>query len=218
MRAWRAQKAGFNPGQPRVPAGNSGGGQWTSRDRSAQSNLDADLLESDAEDGSIDDAQLGAQSILDDAAEPSIQLVSDESESDRLLNRHISEQHIDKTDDELIARIQREQIRGIFVSTGLDRNGAFDSIESARDLIQQTINNNSDVVARVASGRSTDAFLTWRFGRVTGREAILDLQTSTVRMRKTYEVGVAIVHDPNSLSGYRIVTAYPRNYNSRIGR
>jgi hypothetical protein len=148
--------------------------------------------------------------------DPDLRLVQDTS--DRFLNRHIIEEHVGKTDEDLKTRIRESQIRGLFARIGMDRNGSFDSIESARDLISQTIGNNLGDVARVASGDIEGKFLIWRFGYQIGREAILDTPDSDVRMRPTYEVGVVIVHDPRSDFGYRVVTAYPRNYNPRTGR
>jgi hypothetical protein len=100
----------------------------------------------------------------------------------------------------------------------MDRNGSFDSIESARDFISQTIANNPGDVARVANGEVEGKFLVWRFGYQTGREAILDTPDSEIRMRPTYEVGVLIVHDPRADFGYRVVNAFPRNFNPRTGR
>ena len=58
----------------------------------------------------------------------------------------------------------------------------------------------------------------WRFGYQTGREAIMDPPGSEIRIRPTYEVGVYVVHDPRSDFGYRVVSAYPKNYNPRTGR
>lgn len=86
------------------------------------------------------------------------------------------------------------------------------------NFILRTIEYNQDAVARVAKGQSPDAFLTWRFGYETGREAYLETPDSDVRIRKTYSVGVYIIHDPRSKLGYRIVSAYPRNFNPRTGR
>ena len=91
-------------------------------------------------------------------------------------------------------------------------------MESARDFISQTIANNPGDVARVANGELNESFLVWRFGYQTGREAIMDPPGSEIRMRPTYEVGVYIVHDPRSDFGYRVVSAYPKNYNPRTGR
>jgi hypothetical protein len=58
----------------------------------------------------------------------------------------------------------------------------------------------------------------WRFGYQTGREAMLDAPDAEVRMRPTYEVGVLIAHDPRADFGYRVVNAFPRNFNPRTGR
>jgi CDI toxin RNase A-like protein len=182
-------KTGFNPDQPRVPTGNPDGGQWTGV------------------------GGQGARQVRLAGERP-----GSEEHRDPLLNRHIIDQHVGKTDEELKARIRREQFRGLFLTAGRDRNGSFDSIESARDFIERTIENHPESVASVASGRSKQEFLTWRFGYVTGREAYLDPRTSDVRIRNTYNVGVAIAHDPSAESGYRVVSAYPRNYNPRIGR
>jgi hypothetical protein len=150
------------------------------------------------------------------SADGEAQLIQDNS--DRLLNRHIIENHVAKTDEELKARIQREQFPGLFRTIGRDRNGAFDSMESARDFISQTIANNPGDVARVASGQEKETFLVWRFGYQTGREAFMDPPGSEIRIRPTYEVGVYIVHDPRTDFGYRVVSAYPKNFNPRTGR
>ncbi len=92
-------------------------------------------------------------------------------------------------------------------------------MESAQDFIKRTIDMNPEAVLRVASGRSRREFLTHRFGFETGREAYVDPpDIDIIRVRRTYEAGVVIVHDPNSELGYRIRTAYPRNYYPPIGR
>jgi hypothetical protein len=150
-----------------------------------------------------------------------VTLVADDDHSgnDRYLNPHIMDRHVGKSDAELIARIRRSQYHGWFTSAGRDRNGTFASVEAARDFIKRTIDNNPEAVSRVVSGQSQYEFLTWRFGHMTGREAIMDSPDSDIiRMRVTYNVGVLIVPDPNSEFGYRVHTAYPRNYNVRIGR
>jgi hypothetical protein len=115
-------------------------------------------------------------------------------------------------------RVERSQFRGLLFSSGLDRNGSFRSVEDARDLISRTLALNQAEVAQVAEGRRADAFVIHRFGFVTGREAVIEPLGSPIRMRPTYEVGVEILHDANRPEGYRVVTAYPRNYNPRTGR
>jgi hypothetical protein len=178
----QADEHKYSPDQPRVLAGNPGGGRWTS--------AAGNEAGSDASD----------------------------FEKDRYLNKHIVDNHVGKTDEELKERIRNAQVRGLFVTVGMDRNGSFDSVESAKDFIKRTLDYNPDAVSMVASGRSPDAFVTWRFGNETGREAYLETPDSDIRIRKTYNVGVFIAHDPRSELGYRIISAYPRNLNPRIGR
>ncbi len=124
----------FNPEQPRVPAGGPHGGQWVSE---------------------------GAQGTPTQIAGPAPGIGHNQRP---VLNRHIVENHVGKTDDELNARIRREQFRGVFVTIGRDRNGSFDSMDSANDFIRRTIENNPEMVSGVGRGESQDAFLTWRFG------------------------------------------------------
>lgn len=199
----------YSPDQPRVPAGSSEGGQWTSGRGQG----------TEGSDGIGDDRSVYSDAVsqtADDEENPASQPVQDAT--DRLLNNHIIRDHVAKTDEELKARIRAEQFPGLFRTIGRDRNGSFDSIESARDFISQTIANNPGEVARVTSGELRDSFLVWRFGYQTGREAIMDSPGSEIRMRPTYDVGVYIAHDPRADLGYRVVTAYPRNFNPRTGR
>lgn len=84
--------------------------------------------------------------------------------------------------------------------------------------LRKTIVNNPGEVAKVASGEKKEAFLTSEYGRETGREAYLDSPDPEIRTRTTSGVGVLIVHDRSSGAGYRVVTAFPRNYNARVGR
>jgi hypothetical protein len=88
-------KTGFNPDQPRVPAGNSDGGQWTS---GAAAVGDSAAIGND-------------ESSNDGDADATPQLVQDRA--DRLLNSHIIENHVTKTDEELKARIRESQWRGL---------------------------------------------------------------------------------------------------------
>jgi hypothetical protein len=194
------QKANFNPDQPRDELG-----RWSDAGGAADGGGSGDNEGTENDDRS---------NVADEEAVP--EPVQDRT--DRLLNRHIIENHVAKTDEELKARIQREQFPGLFRTVGRDRNGTFDSMESARDFISQTIANNPGEAARVASGQEKESFLVWRFGYQTGREAIMDPPGSEIRMRPTYEVGVYIVHDPRADFGYRVVSAYPKNYNPRTGR
>lgn len=144
---------------------------------------------------------------------------NDRPGNDRYLNPHILQDHVGKTDAELVERLKALRSRVLIYDVITDRNGSFTSGESARDFIIRTIDMNHETVERVARGQLPGAFLTWRFGGGTGREAILiQHDPEIIRVRKTYEVGVYIVYEPNSEFGYRVRTAYPRNYNPRLGR
>jgi hypothetical protein len=66
-------------------------------------------------------------------------------------------------------------------------------------------------VDEVASGRMTSAFITHRFGFVTGREAIVTPIERSIRVRRTYGIGVVIDHDRRTPRGFSVRTAYPRN-------
>jgi hypothetical protein len=230
-------EAKYSPSQPRVAAGNPRGGQWTDRSggqstvagpsQDADQSQNADLTRPM---GNVDLGAVSESSELGDLFQikpndtrvDGVRLAGDdrplEINPNELVNRHILEEHVGKTDEELIARIRQSQDTGLFYRSGLYRNGSFDSVESARDFISQTLQGNSQAVQQVASGQQNDLFLTQRFGYRTGKEAYLDLNTFQIGMRPTYEVGVAIMHDDSRSSGYRVVTAYPRNYNPRIGR
>jgi hypothetical protein len=78
--------------------------------------------------------------------------------------------------------------------------------------VNRTLERNKATVDMVASGKLQDAFVTARFGFITGREIFRPDPTERYYyFRPTYGVGVDIRHDPGSSRGYRVHTAYPRN-------
>lgn len=80
-----------------------------------------------------------------------------------------------------------------------------------------TIDFNPETVVRVASGDEKDAFLTWRFGYPTGREAYRIPQYSeNIRFRKTYMVGVRIVHGEVGGTLYRIYDSWSTELNAVV--
>jgi hypothetical protein len=109
------------------------------------------------------------------------------------------------------------------VSTTIDRgqtiafsyarkaNGSFDSGESANDFVNRTLEQNRNQVEAVATGPSIEAFITYRFGYKTGREAFREDADAAPYLRDTYEVGVLIRHDPRAARGYSVITAFPKN-------
>lgn len=91
---------------------------------------------------------------------------------------------------------------------GIKRDGSFDSIESANDLVNQTIESNRTSVDRVASGADARKFIKKLFDRKTGREAY-STDEGIVYMRDTYSVGVELRYDSTSPRGFRVRSAYP---------
>lgn len=126
----------FNPLQPRVPAGNPDGGRWTRGNASDQ-----------ADDGSLIQPAAGRERDRISGAELA---------KDPYLNRHIVDRHVGKTDAEMIecvADSYRRKVLGLLPPTfPLIRDGSFDSIESARTFIRETLEKNRDAVQRVAEG------------------------------------------------------------------
>lgn len=181
----------LNPSQPRVPAGEPDGGQWTKGGDGSQS-------------PSQDDGKLIFVADRDDRRY-SVDLREEENDGGHALKSHVG-----KTDLEMLQRVRAEQYHTYFVSSGRRRDGSFSSIEAANDFVNRTLEANSTEVDSVADGRMDEAFITHRFGYPTGREAY-STDGLEPYMRNTYSVGVFIVNDPNRFRGYRIITAYPRN-------
>lgn len=184
----------FNPLQPRVPAGTSDGGQWTGGNAQGASN----------------------ESFIQPAAgRESDRLSGRELAQDPYLNRHIMDEHVGRTDKELMARVSEMQggrVFGLLPSPAdKKRAGTFETIEAAKGYISETLARNEEQLNRVAKGLEEMAFLESRFGYETGREAVSIPRNTPIRMRKTYGVGVLIAHDPSNSKGFRIITAYPNN-------
>lgn len=180
----------YHPDQPRVPAGNPHGGQWT---------------DGDAGDGrpAGDDARIVPVGDRDDRR----YRVDLEEEKDQ---GHTLRDHVGKTDDAMMQRVLRERSRSLLVSSGRKRDGSFSSREAANDFVNRTLQNNAATVDAVAEGKVLDSFVTYRFGYPTRREAYSTVDIEPY-MRTTYGVGVFIVHDAQAARGYRVITACPRN-------
>ena len=180
----------YNPGQPRVPAGQPDGGQWTSDNGSEELKIG-------------DDAHLILVSSEDDQ-KYKVDLRAEEGRGGHTLGRHVG-----KSDDELSDRVRKSQWRTLFYNGGERRDGSFPSIDSANSLVNTTIDENKSEVDLVASGSSEGVFIKKQFSYKTGREAYSN-NDGVVYVRDTYGVGVYLRHDPNSSRGFRVRTAYPR--------
>ncbi|MBI1867666.1 MAG: hypothetical protein HYS06_05150 [Methylocystis sp.] len=126
-----------------------------------------------------------------------------------------TKRHVGKKDDELLAEIESERTEvrtpfGLIVKYK-PAIGSFDSIESANDFVNRTLEANKSFVDAVAEGRLEFATLERIFGYRTGKEAYLESGIAQPIIQRTYAVRVVIHADPNSARGYRVRTAFPFN-------
>jgi len=196
-------KANFNPAQPRVPAGNPDGGEWTSTGGSAGRNYPRII--SDATPDNL--WKPGAQ-YAQDATQRRYSVILREEEA---RGGHAIRDHVGKNDEELLARVRVDQGQAGIYYYARKRHGSFESTEAANDFVNRTLEQNKSVVDLVASGRMDRYFVTARFGYVTGREAFRPNPDAGPYLRNTYGVGVEIRRDTSAQRGYRVITAYPRN-------
>jgi hypothetical protein len=223
----------YSPDQPRVPPGNLDGGQWTSENGSGAS--DSTAGSSDVADGTAEPVQYAAldtgtrtdptESVPDpqahdDSAESRVaqasnwrsqpvNLVEDEEPNGP---GHAIAKHVDKTEAELTEQMQQESYYGPFEDWIRYREGSFYSIESANDLVNRTLQANSGKVDLVASGKLTSDYIDHDLGFITGYEMYRPDPYATPEPRATYGVGVVILYDAASPRGFRVLTAFPRNF------
>src|SRR5262245_21655404 len=130
VRLYLVIKAGFNPDQPRVPAGNPEGGQWTYGLGAGESTT------------------LPATDIADERPPSRYAVILMEEE---LVGGHTIERHVAIPDVELLARIERETIHGFFVDDVPIRVGTFVSLESANDDVNRVLGSDPAKVDAVAT-------------------------------------------------------------------
>ena len=130
---------GYDPNQPRVPAGSSEGGQWT-----------------DGGEGGSYPSEDGAWITLvsdNDDRRLSVDLGEEEARGGHTLRKHLG-----RTDDEMRERVQRSAWWTMPGRGGLRRNGTFASQDAATNLINQTLRKNAEIVNEVASGKRASDF------------------------------------------------------------
>lgn len=194
LRLALALKANFDPNQPRVPAGQPDGGQWT--------RVEGYARESDRE----------LQRIAQSEPQRPYTVNLDEEE---LRGGHTKRVHVGKTDAELIDVLNRDW-RKAWIAGGeafffRPAQGSFLSLEAANDLVNRVLEANRDRVDRAAAGEVDFIIAEKRFGYVTGKEAFREDGRAAARIRKTYGVRVVIKHDPSRPRGYSVHTAFPVN-------
>ena len=218
----RAQEAKYSPSQPRVPAGNSRGGQWTDRgggqgtgtslaqpmgnvgigDVSGSSELD-DLFQIKPDETPV----IGEQVAGERQGGYPVDLLEERERGGHAIEGHIRSDRSLRSD--LEARVAEAVRKGDSVSDM--RQGSFSSLESANKLVNSTIARNSEQVDRVVNGGSPQEKLDEDFPTPTGREAVARTERSQIYIRDTYSVRVVIVPDGSVAKGFRVETAFPMN-------
>ncbi len=223
----------YSPDQPRVPAGNGReSGRWTDGEVDGSSSdsqgvnhpvephiqlasndqrrLPSNLTEEAASNGLTADHPI--DSLIQLAAAKDwrslpVNLVEEEAPNGP---GHAISAHVARTEAQLRAEFPPDA-HSWAADFGRKREGSFDTIENANDLVNRTLRAKAAQVDRVASGQVSWDWIEYRFGFVTGYEVYRpnDKEFTT---RKTYGVGVVIWHDASSPRGFRIRTAYPMNF------
>jgi hypothetical protein len=194
------RKAGFDPDQPRVPAGNSDGGQWTSGGGEGAGRDDPTVL-SDATVNNVFGP--GTRLAANDGA-TRIDLQEEEASGGHAISAHVN-----RSPEALVAQARENFDRNPGARDS--RSGSFSSLEAATKLVNSTLAQNRDTVDRVATGELSRAMVFAQFNSVTGIEAVIPRIHSQPYFQETYGVGVMIVHDRFSSHGYRVLTAFPNN-------
>lgn len=175
--------------QPRVPADNPGGGQWTRIGADAESDHRRRLAQGgDRLEGYPVDLR-----------------------QDELRGGHTIREHVGKSHRYLTERVQREGFQIIErgdLFRGLSRS-SFASLDAATRLVNATLAQNRNAVDRVARGERPLDLISARFRSATGYQAHLPTLHTRPFIRETFGVRVIIVRDPGTERGFRILTAYP---------
>ena len=202
-------KAGYDPNQPRVPAGSSDGGQWTDGGGGGGSSSSGRVRVAQADTGTLNDA--GEQERFIQLAQAEGRRYTVNLDEEEANGGHTLKLHIAKNDLEVRQLLEARTGRFATISAYAAVESAFDSKESANDYVNRLLQENAGDVDLVAEGVLEEKWLTKRFGYVTGREAFRQGSIDNVVVRKTYNAGAFIVHDARSPRGFRVITAYPFN-------
>lgn len=218
-RVYESIERKYRPDQPRLPAGRSDGGQWTNDDGAGGDSASHPSTTEPTAGSGRSDSRVLSDATRETYLKPGARLAANDAERRYTVNLGEEEQrgghtlrdHVGKTDEELLQVMNAERGDVGFYGYVRQRQGTFESAESANDLVNRTLERNTAAVDEVASGNQDKGFLTSRFGHITGREAYRPNPDADPVLRNTYGVGVGIVHDARTSRGYRVYTAYPRN-------
>ena len=207
----------YDPGQPRVPAGNPDGGHWTSTGASniGPANVD-DFYDRDFQPSPTRGEEYDVAVI--DSPQQYVVNIAEEEHTPFKKGGHTITEHVGKTEGELIRRMdQNRKIKQVGpFSERYDFEeavGTFENVARASELINTVLQNNKEFVDAVASGAmGTDGrAVQMRFGRITGLEAYRTHFSANVSFRYAYSVRVVIRYAPDRKRGYNVLTAFPTN-------
>jgi hypothetical protein len=212
----RLEEAKYSPSQPRVPAGNPRGGQWTDRsggqsqgtgvaqpmgnvdigDVSGSSEL-GDLFQIKPDETRVEGVQL--------AGEP-VDLLEQEQRGGHTIGEHAG-----MTYDYLKSRSRDEARRTLERGDYFDgfSVGSFTSVQSANRLVNSTISENQDKIDQAIRDGEPFVLISKSFKSPTGYEAYLARANAEPVIRNTFGVEALIRPDPGSARGWRVHTAYP---------
>jgi hypothetical protein len=214
----RLEESKYSPSQPRVPAGNPRGGQWTDRsgDQSEGQSQGTGLAQPMGDIGDVGgSSELGDlfQIKPDETHVDGVQLAGDPVDLLEQEQRggHAIGEHAGRTYDYLKSRA-RENAQNI-LDRGDDFRGAsvgsFTSVQSANRLVNSTISDNQDKIDRGIRDGEPFVLISKSFKSPTGYEAYLARAHAEPYIRDTFGVEVLIRPDPGSARGWRVHTAYP---------
>jgi hypothetical protein len=226
----RELEAKYSPSQPRVPAGNPRGGQWSNRNEGGAGFGElgsGDGTEggssSDGEGGGVDASDVNSGTVSENFSDSIVKVAADDSErrysvdlrEEEARGGHTLREHVGKTDAYLIglmnADYERSTSGNVEITRFRDAEGSFATPEQANDYVNQLLKLERDKVDQVATGAEKRLTLESRIGSVTGYEAFRPNGDSDPYIRDTYGVRAVIVNDSRSPRGYTVRTAFPVN-------
>jgi uncharacterized protein len=189
----------YSPEQPRVPAGSSQGGRWTSGGEAGdQSAFNVDP-----------NVSSDASSFRTPAADSGLIDLLEEQGGDH--GGHAYSDHVGKTREYLIRQTEDSRRQYGRIGVWKDRVGSFSSLEAGNKLVNATLAQNFIPVDDVAVGRRSRATIESWFGAPTGYESYAPTFHSRPTIRETWGVRVVLRHDPKSPRGFRVFTSFPIN-------
>jgi hypothetical protein len=205
-----AEQTKYGPTQPRVPAGNRDGGQWTDRGGGGSTGTGFALPM-----GNVDSGDVNGSSELtpDDSSVDGVQLAGDPVDLLEQEQRggHAVSEHAGRTYDFLKSRARDNAQKTLERGDYFDgfSVGSFTSVQSANRLVNSTISDNQDKIDQGIRDGEPAVVISKRFPSQTGYEAYLARAHAEPVIRETFGVKVFILPDPGSARGWRVHSAYP---------